>query len=199
MGLRARPEPKSHKRNPDLIEGRRRLAGTHKKSLNRPGGNATGVTLFLRRWVQSDWSGDEERGNRDEHGIGPFTSDAVERGIDLAAGVRVEHLDLQPERASGRFHVSQCDFRYRPTSRIDEDGHTSHAGHQLTQELQLLRRQLDHEKVVAGQVAARPGEALDQTMPDRVVADIEDGYPLSVRSTREGELAYRSRWPRRTS
>lgn len=41
------------------------------------------------------------------------------------------------------------------SGRIDEDGHARHTWHQLTQELQALRRQLEHENVDAGQIAAR--------------------------------------------
>ena len=58
------------------------------------------------------------------------------------------------------------------TGRIDEHGNTNDSGHQLTQELQPLCRQLDREKIDAGHVAARPGEAGDKTKLDRVVADV---------------------------
>ena len=58
--------------------------------------------------------------------------------------------------------------------RIDEHGDASGCGHQLTQKLQPLCRQLADEKIDACQVAARPGEAGDQTKPDRVVADSEN-------------------------
>ena len=47
-------------------------------------------------------------------------------------------------------------------------------GHQLAQELQPLCRQLATEKIDTCQVAARPGEAGDETKPDRVFADEED-------------------------
>ena len=58
--------------------------------------------------------------------------------------------------------------------RIDEHGHTSGCGHQLTQELQPLCRQLGTEKIDSCQVAARTGEAGDKTVPDRVIAGVED-------------------------
>ena len=48
------------------------------------------------------------------------------------------------------------------------------SGHQLAQQLQPLRRQLDREEVDARRVAARPVEAGDKTELDRVVADDED-------------------------
>ena len=57
--------------------------------------------------------------------------------------------------------------------RIDEHGHTRRCGHQLTQQLQPLCRQLGSEKIDPCQVAARPGEAGDKTEPDRVFADSE--------------------------
>ena len=42
------------------------------------------------------------------------------------------------------------------------------------QEPQPLGRHLLDEKIDAGHVAARPGEACDKTLPDRVFADAED-------------------------
>jgi hypothetical protein len=36
----------------------------------------------------------QERGGRDEEGIGPLAPHTFEGGIDLKAGVRVENLDL---------------------------------------------------------------------------------------------------------
>ena len=55
----------------------------------------------------------------------------------------VEHLDLQPDGARSRFHVPQRGLGIRSIGRIDEHGHTSGSGHQLTQEFQPLCRQLD--------------------------------------------------------
>jgi hypothetical protein len=52
-----------------------------------------------RLWDQLDASGEEKRGSRREQGIGPIAPDGFERGIDLAAGVSIENLDLQSERA----------------------------------------------------------------------------------------------------
>ena len=61
--------------------------------------------------------------------------------------------------------VSRC------IGRIDEHGNASSTGHQLTQEFQPLCHQLGREKIDPRQVAARPGEARDQTEPDRVFGD----------------------------
>ncbi len=58
--------------------------------------------------------------------------------------------------------------------RVDEDGHTGRCGHQLTQQLQPLCRQLTSQKIDACHVAARPGEAGDKTKLDRVFGDSED-------------------------
>ena len=90
------------------------------------------------------------------------------------AGVGVEHLDLQPDSARSRFHISQCGLRIRSISWIDEHGHTGGCGHQRTQEFQPLCHQLSRDKIDPCQVAARPGEAGDKTKPDRVVANGED-------------------------
>ena len=107
----------------------------------------------------------------DEKGVRPLAHKRCEGRIDLAAGAGVEDLDLQPHGASSRFHVSQCALGIRGIGRIDEHGHASRCGHQLTQELQPLCHQLSVEKIDPCQVAARPGEAGDKAKPDRIFGD----------------------------
>src|SRR5262245_13066734 len=63
---------------------------------------------------------------------------------------------------------------FRGGGRIDEHGHTSRSGHQLTQELQPLCHQLTTEKIDTRHVAARAGKAGDKTEPHRVFVDGED-------------------------
>jgi hypothetical protein len=89
-------------------------------------------------------------------------------------GVIATNLDLQPEGACSRIQVAQRHLGIGLIGRIEEDGHARRVRHQLAQKRQPLRRQLDDEKVDAGQVAARPCEARHQPVPDRVVPDIED-------------------------
>jgi hypothetical protein len=50
-----------------------------------------------------DTPASEGRCGPDKQGIGPIAPDIFEGGIDLAAGVGIENLDLQSQRASGRF------------------------------------------------------------------------------------------------
>jgi len=116
----------------------------------------------------------EQRSDCDEQCVGPVAFHAFERGIDRAAAVSFDDLDLHPEAASGRFQPSQGALHVVGLGWIDEDGHTRDAGHQFAQKLQSLRRQLDREKDGAGQVAAWPGEARDHAAPDRVVPGGED-------------------------
>ena len=86
----------------------------------------------------------------------------------------LDDLDLQPHGASGRFHVSQRSLGVRGIARIDEHSHASGSRYQFTQKFQPFCRQLADEKIDARQVAARPGEAGDETKPDRVFGDAED-------------------------
>jgi hypothetical protein len=116
-----------------------------------------------RQLDQLDAPPNEERRGRDEQGIGSLARHGLESRVDLAAGVGVEHLDLQPHGASSRFRVSQRGFRNRTISRIDEHSNASGLGHQLTQQLQPLCRQLGGEQIDTRQVAAWPGEARDET------------------------------------
>ncbi len=110
----------------------------------------------------------------DEEGVGSLAHKRCKGRVDLAACAGVDDLDLQSHRAGSRFHVSQCGLRVSRIRRIDEHGHTSHSGQQLTQELQPFCRQLITEKIDPCQIAARPGEAGDKTKLDRVFADGED-------------------------
>jgi hypothetical protein len=81
---------------------------------------------------------------------------------------------LQPNGAGGRVHVSQRGLGTHGIGWIEEHGNASGAGHQFAQEPQPLRPQLCGEKIDAGRVAARPGEADDKTKLDGVLADAED-------------------------
>src|SRR5262245_41743019 len=79
----------------------------------------------------------------DENGDGPLAPQSWEGRIELAAGSGIEDLELLSHGACSRFHLSQRGFCIRSIGRIDEYGHARHSGHQLTQELQSLRRQLN--------------------------------------------------------
>jgi hypothetical protein len=122
----------------------------------------------------------------EEKGVGPLAHNGREGRIDLAARVGVEHLDLKPDSARGRFHVSQRSLGIRGIRRIDKHSHTNRSGYQLTQEFQPLCHQLRRDKIEPCQVAARQGEAGNKTKPDRVVANSEgDGDRCSGRLRRE--------------
>ena len=43
----------------------------------------------------------------DEQGIGAIAPKSLEGGFDLVAGAGLEDVDLQPDGACSRFHVSQ--------------------------------------------------------------------------------------------
>ena len=82
---------------------------------------------------------------------------------------------MQPDDAGSFLHVpAMWWLGGRSVGRIDEHGNTNGLGHQLVQESQPLGHDLQEEKIDAGRVAARPGEAGDKTKLDRVFADTED-------------------------
>jgi hypothetical protein len=116
----------------------------------------------------------EKGAGADKRRIGALAHDSCEGRIDLAAGVSVEDLDLQPHGASRRFHVSQRRLGSFGIGRIDEHGNARGCGHQLTQKLQPLCDQLVTEIIDTRQVTSWPGEAGDKAKPDRVFADGED-------------------------
>jgi len=118
----------------------------------------------------------EERAGADEEGVGSLAINDFEGGIDLAASIRVQHLDLQSHGGSCRVHVSQRDLGQRSKGWIDQHGHTSRCGYQLAQKFEPLCCQFAPEPIDACQIAARPGKAGDKTQLDRVfAADENDG------------------------
>ena len=109
-----------------------------------------------------------------EKGVGPLAPERCEGGIDLAVGVGVDDLDLQSHGAGGRFHVSQHGLGSCSIGWIGEHSNPSQPRNEFTKEPQPLCRQLFTEKIDAGRVAARPGEAGNKPNLDRVTADTEN-------------------------
>ena len=105
--------------------------------------------------------------------VGPLAHKSCEGRINLVAGAGVEDLDLHSNGARSRFHVSQHPLRIGG-GRIDEHCHTSRSRHQFMQEFQLLCYQLTSDNINTRCVTARPGEAGDETEPDRVFVDDKD-------------------------
>jgi hypothetical protein len=109
----------------------------------------------------------------DEQGVGAIAHKGGEGRLDLAPGAGVEDLNLQSHCTGGFRYVSYalgtCDI-----GRIDQHSNPNRLGHQLVQKCQPLRSHLSREKIDAGQVSARPGEACDKTELDRVFADAKD-------------------------
>src|SRR5262245_25144722 len=109
-----------------------------------------------------------------EQGVGanekcvrPLAQKSCEGRVDLPAGTGVADHDLQPHGVGSRYQLSYG--LGSGISRIDENANTSCSGHQCTQEFQPLCRQLSRQKIDAGHVSARPGQAGDKTKPDRVI------------------------------
>ena len=83
-------------------------------------------------------------------------------------------LDLQPDGARRRLHVSQRGLGSRGIGRIDEHGDTSGPGTSSCSNSSRFALKLDCQMIEPGDIAARPSEAGDKTKPDRVVGDHED-------------------------
>jgi hypothetical protein len=115
-----------------------------------------------------------EAAGADEQEVRSFAHKACEGRIDLAAGLGIEDLDLQPLGCRGRLHVALRPFIDRASRRVDEHGDPSCARHEFAQQFQPLCSQLAAEEINARQVAAWPGETGDKTTSDRVVSHIED-------------------------
>src|SRR5215813_2458612 len=105
----------------------------------------------------------EEGAGADDEGVGLLAPNNFEGGIDLAAGICVEHLDLQSHGASRRLHVSQRDLGQRSKGRVDQHGHTSCGGQQLAQEFEPLATNSPPSQLIP--VRLPPGRAKLATSP----------------------------------
>ena len=116
----------------------------------------------------------EERIGADEERVGPLA-----RKVAKAASISPLVLALRSRsaaRGSAPLPAPLVNMVsvVRSIGRIDEHGNRAACGTKLVQQPQPLCHQLSVEKIDAGGVAARPGEARDQAKLDRVVADAED-------------------------
>ncbi len=110
----------------------------------------------------------------DEEAIDSLAREVCKGRVDLANGASIEDLDLQPDGASCRCHISHGGLGIGGICRIDEYSHASGGGHQLAHEFQPLCHDLTTEKIDTCEVAARPGEAGDKTKLNRVFGGGED-------------------------
>jgi hypothetical protein len=92
-----------------------------------------------------------------------------ERLVDLLAGAGANDLNLQAPALSGRLQVSKRGFRRCDTRWIDERSHPNRVGDNLMQHFEPLRRQLGIQNIDPCQIATWPGQAADQSKPDRVL------------------------------
>jgi hypothetical protein len=112
----------------------------------------------------------------------------------LLCGIRAGLLDLvlargNEEELKGRFtQLAQCGLAGYGIRRIDEDTNANGLGHQLMQEREPLGLRLVGEKIEAGRVAVRPGEACHKAELDRVSTNAEDNRDrCCCRSCRDRE------------
>ena len=117
--------------------------------------------------------GVQKRPGPDEQRAGPALDDRCKGGLDVAGGRGIENEELLPDRLRRGLHVASL-RRGRRSVRVHERGNRRRLGHELPQQLQSLRPQHAAEKAHAGDVAARPVEAGDQALLDRVAAAPED-------------------------
>ncbi len=71
--------------------------------------------------------------DRGQQGVGSLSHKSFKDRINLAASADFENLHLQPHRARGPFHVSQCRLGTRRVGWLDEHSNPNGCGHQLAQ------------------------------------------------------------------
>jgi hypothetical protein len=108
---------------------------------------------------------------------------------------------LQSHGARGGLRVSHRRLGLRGIGWVDEHRDAGRCGHQLAQDVQVLGDKFAREKIVPCDIAARPGEARNQTEPDRIFANTEDdgdGRGCSLGGQRRNGAAHREDhgdWP----
>src|SRR5262249_59945112 len=86
-----------------------------------------------RQLNQLDTPAGQVRRGPDEKNFVTVAGHGLESGIDLAAGIGVEDLDLQPSGESSRFRVSHGNLGTRHIGWIDEHGNASPPGPPLAE------------------------------------------------------------------
>ena len=103
-------------------------------------------------------SGAKDRIGRDDECAGLPLGEGCESGIDLVFGGGLEDSEPHPRRARRFLHSrDQRLVMCSRTVRVYQQGNNLGLRHQLGEQLEPFRHQLDGEEVDAGQIAARPG------------------------------------------
>ena len=132
---------------------------------------------------------------------GPLLDEVCEGRVDLAFAAGSKHDELQPSAPRRHLRLVQLQLGIRIV-RVHEHGDDGGIGNELVQQLQSLRREQIGEEGDARDIAARPVEAGDKSVLDRVAAETEDdryrcGRGLG-RERRDGVLAAITATRRRT-
>src|ERR1019366_5642390 len=118
------------------------------------------LTLAEEEWIIAD----DER-------VGVQVDKVCEGVVDLVYGAGLQDLELHPLCTRRILYVSDPGIRL---VRVHEQGKYSSLRNQLGKQFEPLRYQFSGEDAGAREVATGLGETGDESVPDRVGADIED-------------------------
>src|SRR5262249_13448610 len=138
-------------------------------------------SLRISRWYSVahrgasnvDASAAEECRGRDKEGIYALAHKTCKSNVDFACGASTNDMGLQAHGAGSGLDISQSGLGNDHIARVDEHAYARGRGHQLTQKLQPLCRQLPNQNVDASRVAARPSQTSNQTKPDWIFGSEE--------------------------
>jgi hypothetical protein len=116
--------------------------------------------------------GKHERAADNEQRTGATRGEGRECGLDVIVRANIDNGEPLADRLRSRFQV--VSFRHSVGTRGHKNGNGRRGGHQLAQQFQSLRAQPSGEKTHACDVPARPVEACDKAVPDRVAPGGED-------------------------
>jgi hypothetical protein len=99
-------------------------------------------------------------------------ADLCEHRIEVVFGAGIQHMQLQPERAGRRQHLTRGGLGNGGIARVDQQRHDARRWKQLVQQFQPLRRDF-HRLGHARDVAAWPVQTGDEAELDRIGAGFE--------------------------
>ena len=103
-----------------------------------------------------------------------FGEEVEDKGwLEVALAAGIENDELLPDRERGGLHVSSLPLGLGSV-RMHEHGNCCRLGHELAQQFQSLRPQHVGDKDHARDVAARPVEAGNEAVADRIAPARED-------------------------
>src|SRR5262249_30132077 len=109
----------------------------------------------------------KERVGHHQESTSPALDESHKGRLDFAVSAGIQDKDLLSKRAASFLNLRYLHFS-NLAGRVHEKGDCSGLGNQLAQKLETFRAKRRHKRMDASRVPARPIEAIDEPIPDRI-------------------------------